>query len=206
MFGGGGAAAAADAFTISGDTASSLYPGGSDTLDLALTNVSSGQLTVGEITVSIVGVTTQPQRQCLVGDFAVTQLDPALQFALPANATLTLSQLGVAATDLPRVSMTNTPVNQDGCKNSTVNLAFNGRAAGVGGVALPSPTPTPAVPDEQPPAVSGETLPDTGASGPPPWMVAFAGLGLVGAGGGSVFLARRRNPSANAAGHARRTI
>lgn len=192
--GGAGAAGAApgDSFTISGDTASSLYPGGSDAVDLALTNLTAGDLTVGEITVSIVGVTTQPERQCLLADFAVSQLANGLEFALPANATRTLRELGVAAADLPRVSMTNTPVNQDGCKNSIVNLAFAGGASEVGGVALPpapTPTPTPATPDE-PPAVGGVGLPDTGGS-PVIFWIALGGLALVTAGGGSVLVARR---------------
>lgn len=192
-------AAAADVFTITGTLDSTLYPGGSGAVDLALTNVTADELTVGEITVAIAGVTTQPQQQCLVADFVVTQLDPALQFTLPANATRTLTQLGVPTADLPRVAMTDTPVNQDGCKNSTVNLAFAGRAAQVGGVVLPppspspSPTPTPAPPAEEEPDTIGGVdidLPGTGGDPTTFWM-ALAGLGLVALGGGTVVVTRR---------------
>ena len=200
MVGSAGTAAAADAFTISGNLDTTLYPGGSGAVDLALTNITAGELTVGEITVSITGVSTQPQRQCLVADFVLTQLDQALQFTLPANATRTLTQLGVAPADLPRVAMTNTPVNQDGCKNSTVNLAFAGRAAEVGGVVLPPPSPTPTptptpapTPDEEKPDTIGGVdidLPGTGGDPTTFWM-ALAGLGLVALGGGTVVVTRR---------------
>jgi hypothetical protein len=199
VMGSAGGAAAADVFTISGDLDTTLYPGGSGAVDLALTNVTSGELTVGEITVAVASVNTQPQRQCLVEDFVVTQLDQALQFSLPAGATRTLTQLGVATADLPRVAMTNTPVNQDGCKNSTVNLAFAGRAAEVGGVVLPppstpTPTPTPETPDEseQPDNVGGVDIDLPGTGGDPTtfWM-ALAGLGLVALGGGTVVVTRR---------------
>lgn len=200
VMGSAGGAAAADAFTISGDLDTTLYPGGSGAVDLALTNITAGELTVGEITVSIAGITTQPQRQCLVEDFVLTQLDPTLQFTLPPNATRTLTQLGVPAAGLPRVAMTNTPVNQDGCKNSTVNLAFAGRAAEVGGVVLPppapTPTPTPDAPDvpdaEEPDDIGGVDIDLPGTGGDPTtfWM-ALSGLGLVALGGGTVVVTRR---------------
>lgn len=200
VMGSAGGAAAADVFTISGNLDTTLYPGGSGALDLTLTNVTSGELTVGEITVAVASVDTQPQRQCLIADFVVTQLDQALQFTLPANATRTLTQLGVAPADLPRVAMTNTPVNQDGCKNSTVNLAFAGRAAEVGGVVLPPdpsptpmPAPTPDTPDEEKPDPVGGVdidLPGTGGDPTTFWM-ALAGLGLVALGGGTVVVTRR---------------
>lgn len=200
--GGAGAASAApgDAFTIGGTLDSTLYPGGSGALDLLLTNVRGAELTVGEITVAVASVSTQPQRTCLVTDFVVTQLDQSLQFTLPPNATRTLTQLGVAPADLPRVAMTNTPVNQDGCKNSTVNLAFAGRAAEVGGVVLPppsptptpAPTPAPAPPAEAEPSIGGVDIDLPGTGGDPTtfWM-ALAGLGLVALGGGTVVVTRR---------------
>lgn len=196
VVGGAGTAGAADVFTISGDLDRTLYPGGSGSLDLLLTNPGGTELTVGEITVQITGVSPQPQQQCLVADFVVTQLDAALQFTLPADATRTLSQLGVPAADLPQVSMTNTPVNQDGCKNSIVNLVFSGRAAEVGGVTLPppatpTPTPAPTAPDdEEPDEVGGVDLPGTGANAST-FSLALAGLGLATIGGGSVAVARR---------------
>ena len=199
LLSGAGGAAAADVFTISGTLDTTLYPGGSGALDLSLTNATAGELTVGEITVAVASVNTQPQRQCLIADFVVAQLDQTLQFTLPANATRTLTQLGVAPADLPRVAMTNTPVNQDGCKNSTVNLAFAGRAAEVGGVVLPppspspSPTPSPAPPAEEEPDTIGGVdidLPGTGGDPTTFWM-ALAGLGLVALGGGTVVVTRR---------------
>lgn len=202
VVGSAGGAAAADVFTISGDLDTTLYPGGSGAVDLALTNVTAGELTVGEITVAVASVNTQPQRQCLVADFVVTQLDQGLQFSLPANATRTLTQLGVAPADLPRVAMTNTPVNQDGCKNSTVNLAFAGRAAEVGGVVLPPPSPTPTPTPtpapaptptpEKPDTIGGVDIDLPGTGGDPTtfWM-ALAGLGLVALGGGTVVVTRR---------------
>ncbi len=202
VLGGAGAANAApgDAFTISGTLDSTLYPGGSGALDLSLTNVGSTELTVGEITVSVAGVTTRTVAPCLTSDFVVEQLDATREFTLPAGATRTLTQLGVAPAELPRVSMTNTAVNQDGCKNSTVNLAFAGRAAEVGGVSVP-PDPTPAPPVETPVetpteepdddnTVGGVNLPGTGGN-PMTFWTALAGLGLVVLGGGSVVLTRR---------------
>ncbi|GAA0615741.1 hypothetical protein GCM10009547_17130 [Sporichthya brevicatena] len=201
VLGGAGAANAApgDAFTISGTLDSTLYPGGSGALDLSLTNVGTTELTVGEITVRVAGVTTRSAAPCLTSDFVVDQqLDPTREFTLPAGATRTLTELGIAPADLPRVSMTNTAVNQDGCKNSTVNLAFAGRAAEVGGVSVP-PNPTPTPPAETPVAtpapdddqvVGGVNLPGTGGD-PMTFWTALAGLGLVALGGGSVVLTRR---------------
>lgn len=200
--GGAGSAEAApgDAFTITGALNSALYPGGSGALDLALTNVSTSELTVGEITVAVTSVNTRTQQQsCLVADFVVDQLDLARQFTLPVGASQTLTQLGVAPADLPRVTMTNTPVNQDGCKGATVNLAFSGRAAEVGGVTLPppgtpTPSPTPAPPidgeDEKPDTIGGVDLPGTGGDPTTFWM-ALSGLGLVALGGGTVVVTRR---------------
>ncbi len=185
-------AAPGDSFTISGALDRTLYPGGSGSLNLLLTNPGGTDLTVGEITVRVAGVSSPPQRQCLVADFVVTQLDFTLQFILPANATRTLTQLGVAAADLPQVAMTNTPVNQDGCKNSTVNLAFDGRAAEIGGVTVPpapTPTPTPAD-DDEPDDVGGVDLPGTGGDSSTFWM-ALTGLALITAGGSSVVVGRR---------------
>lgn len=192
--GGAGAANAApgDPFTISGDLDRTLFPGGSGLLDLRLTNVSDGDLTVGEITVQVASVTTQPQQTCLVADFAVTQIDAARQFALPANTSRTLTELGMTAADLPQVSMTNTSVNQDGCKRATVNLVFNARAAEVGGVVIPPrPTPTPVPPgdDDDDGNVGGVDLPGTGGDPMTFWM-ALAGLGLVVLGGGTVVVTR----------------
>jgi LPXTG-motif cell wall-anchored protein len=197
LIGGAHGAAAADAFTISGDLSSTLYPGGSGSLNLHLTNPGDTELTVGEITVSVASVTTQPQRTCLVSDFVVDQLDAARQFTLPAHSTQSLTDLGVAAADLPRVTMTNTPVNQDGCKGSTANLAFHGMAAEVGGVSIPPATPTP-TPNQTPkPApkpddgiVGGVHLPGTGGDESSFW-VALGGLGLVVLGTGSVVVTRR---------------
>jgi LPXTG-motif cell wall-anchored protein len=190
-------AAAADVFTISGDLSNPLYPGGSGSVNLLLTNPGDTELTVGEITVNVASVTTQPQRTCLVSDFVVDQLDPARQFTLPAHSSRSLTDLGLTAADLPRVTMTNTPVNQDGCKGSTANLAFHGMAAEVAGVEIPPPTPTPSpLPTPKPTPkpddgiVGGVHLPGTGGDESTFW-VALGGLGLVALGTGSVVVTRR---------------
>ena len=195
---GAGAAAAApgDAFTISGQLDRLLYPGGvPGALDLSLTNPGSTELTVGEISVSVASIGTPTPQPCLIADFVVTQLDAARQFTLPANSTRTLTQLGVAVADLPTVAMTNTPVNQDGCKNATINLVYNGRAAEVGGVVLPPPTPTPTpVPTpshHEDGVVGGVHLPGTGGDTSTFW-IGLAGLGLITFGGASVAVARRK--------------
>jgi hypothetical protein len=41
---------------------------------------------------------------------------------------MTLSQLGVADRDKPKLAMTDQPWNQDACKNAVVQLSYSGSA------------------------------------------------------------------------------
>lgn len=192
---GAGHAAPGDTYEITGDLDRTLYPGGSGSLDLLLTNISGDDLTVGELTVRVTGTTPQPGRLCLADDFEVTQLTGVAELALPAGTARTLTQLGVPASQLPQVRMLNTPVNQDGCKRARINLRYTGRATGeVGGVVAPTPTPDPTPqPSPEPtpePEIRGGGLPGTGASSDS-LAVALGGLGLIAIGAGAFVVTRR---------------
>jgi hypothetical protein len=67
---------------------------------------------------------------CGVNDFTVTQFTGSYGFVLPAAGDTSLSRLGLPPSSWPQVSMLNRPVNQDGCKDATLNLGFTGTALG----------------------------------------------------------------------------
>jgi hypothetical protein len=45
---------------------------------------------------------------------------------VPGSSTMTLAQLGVAATRWPQMRFPDRSVNQDGCKGATLTLAYAG--------------------------------------------------------------------------------
>ncbi|HUR73171.1 MAG TPA: hypothetical protein VMZ00_02790 [Sporichthya sp.] len=178
---GSGPAAAADhSFTISGSVTSALLPGTGGPIDLRLTNPNVEALRVSALTVTITGVDAGSAAGCSEADFSVQQYAGS-DVVVPGSSTRTLSALGVTTNQMPQLRMVETGVNQDGCQRGTVRLAFSATGAGASAGNVP------------PTDVSPGDLPGTGAAGPPRWAVPLAGLGLLGAGAGSVLLARRRN-------------
>lgn len=121
-------------FSIRGDLGGLLKPDLALPLDLGLTNANSTPLSISNLDVSIAGVSA-PQADvthlCSAADFSIDQFSGAYGLIVPAQTTRTLSELGFAEGQMPQVGMLNRSVNQDGCKGSTVTLAFTGEAEGV---------------------------------------------------------------------------
>ncbi|MFM9920121.1 hypothetical protein [Lacisediminihabitans sp. H27-G8] len=113
-------------FVLSGLLADPLRPGVSSGIDLTLSNTTGHALTVKQLTISVVAVDA-PQSSdefpCSPSDFDVQQT--SVTAALAAHRVATLSQLGIAPQDLPRVAMLNTSSNQDGCINASLSLSYH---------------------------------------------------------------------------------
>jgi hypothetical protein len=120
-------------FSIRGNLAGQLKPDLTLPLDLELTNPNSQALKISNLHVAIAGVSAplaDATHPCSAIDFGVHQFSGTYGSIVPASSTRTLSDLGFAAGQMPRVAMLNRAVNQDGCKGSTVTFAFTGSADG----------------------------------------------------------------------------
>lgn len=122
-------------FDIAGTPNATLYPGGSATIDLLLSNPNDVTLRLQDLTVSL--TTIDPAvgavGACTAADYAITQLPSAAGLVLPPHSSQTLSALGVPAGNLPRIAMLNTSQDQDGCQYAVVNLRYLGDALIVSG-------------------------------------------------------------------------
>jgi hypothetical protein len=123
-------------FSISiNGTLPSLYPGGTtDPIDLKLTNPNSAAIYVSSLTVTLSSVVkaTGVTQACTPSDFALTQLGAGANLSsnpimVPANGSVTLTGSGLGAY-LPTITMKDTHVLQDGCKNAILNFTFGGSA------------------------------------------------------------------------------
>lgn len=117
----------AAAFTIDGDAVTPVSPGVVAPLNLRVTNARLVPLKLLELTVTLQGVVAphaDVAHPCTVADFTVQQLAGPLDARLPARSTRNLSSLGVPSAGWPQVGMVDRPANQDGCKGSTVTLAY----------------------------------------------------------------------------------
>jgi hypothetical protein len=117
-------------FAISG-TFGPLWPGVSQSLDLALTNPNSQAIAINSLVVALKYVNApraSSSLPCSLADFSVVPFAGPYPLRVPAHATVRLSDLGVRATRAPRVEMLDRPVNQDGCRGATVTLAYSGSA------------------------------------------------------------------------------
>jgi hypothetical protein len=117
-------------FTISGNAADVLYPGGkSSALNLILTNPNSTSETVTSLAAapqSVNAPNATAAHPCAASDFTSTAYT-GTGFNLPPG-TNSLSQLNVPAGQWPTVSMPDSGTNQDGCKGATVTFAYSGSA------------------------------------------------------------------------------
>jgi len=114
-------------FKISGDANAPLYPGGAAaSVDLGFTNPNTFAITVSDVAVKVAGSSSAA---CDASNFVVGS-----QFAgevrLSPGATKSLSQLGIPQADWPQVAMVDSPVSQDACKSSSVQLSYTGEATG----------------------------------------------------------------------------
>jgi hypothetical protein len=121
-------------FQISGDATAPLYPGGAAApVDLGFTNPNTFGITVSDVAVKIAGSSSAA---CDASNFVVGS-----QFAgtvrLAPGATRSLSQLGIPQADWPRVAMVDSPVGQNACESSSVELSYTGEATGT----VPADTP-----------------------------------------------------------------
>jgi hypothetical protein len=115
-------------FPITGTADRVLAPGApSGALDLALTNPFDAALTVTSLGVSVTG-TDRPG--CAADNYAVTAYGGPYPLTVPPHSTRTLQDLGVPRAQWPQVAMLNLPVNQDACKNATVQLQFSAQGSG----------------------------------------------------------------------------
>jgi hypothetical protein len=114
-------------FAIAGSLDRTLSPGVTGFLDLALTNPNNQPINITNLTVSITG-TSKPG--CTPSNFSVTQFSGTYPVTVPPNSVRTLSQLGVAQAQRPRVAMIDLPVNQDICKSTKLTLSYSGTGTG----------------------------------------------------------------------------
>lgn len=120
-----------DPFVISGDLAGKLAPGSpSLPLNLTLRNTNNQAIAVSVLTIAVSG--TSAGAACDATNFSVAQYAGKYPLTIGANQTASLTQLGVAATALPRVGMIDKPVNQNACRNVTVSLTYTGTGTGQG--------------------------------------------------------------------------
>ena len=118
-------------FIIRGNVPKPLSPGVMVPLDLQLVNSHDRPLLVRLLTVRVRLVhapDADESHPCSAGDFAVRQASSSLTVTVPARSARRLSTLGVSSARRPQVGMVDRPVNQDGCKGSTVALTY--QAAG----------------------------------------------------------------------------
>lgn len=109
-----------------------LWPGTSQSVDLALSNPNSQAIQISRLTVSVqkvVAPRASAALPCSAADFSVSQYSGAYPLTVPADATVHLSDLGVAAAHGPQLQMLDRPVNQDGCQGATVTLSYSGTAS-----------------------------------------------------------------------------
>ena len=105
-------------FTVTGDIAAPLLPGGGAPIDLTITNPNPVPITI-----------VSNRTTCPPSEFAVTQ-GLTLPVTVPAATTVSLSGLGVDRSDWPSLAMPDTPVNQDACQGRHLLLHFQAEAVG----------------------------------------------------------------------------
>lgn len=110
-------------FPITGKLDRLLAPGVTGLLNLSLTNPFSHSMQVRGITVKMVKTN---QSVCSLSNFRLTQYRGPVPLIVPGHATRSLTQLRVASSAMPQLTMLNLASNQDACKNSVVTLAYSG--------------------------------------------------------------------------------
>jgi uncharacterized membrane protein len=116
-------------FQITGNLGGLLAPGLKAPLNLSLTNPNNFAIQVTNLAVSVEEATTKPGCSG-TQNFKITQI-PASRYpiTLPQGQAKTLSQLGVADADKPKVEMLDRPLNQDACMTASIKLDYSGSAS-----------------------------------------------------------------------------
>jgi hypothetical protein len=122
-------------FSIAGDLGGVLAPGVDAPINLSIANPNPFDLSIAALMVTVSGASgpnVDEAHPCTPEDFLVTQYSGAYGFTVPAASTRTLAELGISAGTWPRVLMVNRSVNQDGCKEATLDLTYDGSAVEAG--------------------------------------------------------------------------
>ena len=112
--------------SISGSLDVPLVPGRAGLLDLNFTNDHDDELVVTNLIVTVLEVSAPlatAEQPCRLDDFGVEQSE--FEFVVPGAGSISLTEAGVAEEKLPRVTMLNTDVNQDGCKGALLALTYS---------------------------------------------------------------------------------
>lgn len=118
--------------TIGGRSVGLLRPGAMVPLDLSFDNPHDHSVILDELAVTITGIDApraDEDHPCTLDDFVVRQLSGSHSLVLDGDTVSTMSELDVADHDRPAVGMRARPVNQDGCKDAVISLAYE--ASGV---------------------------------------------------------------------------
>jgi len=116
-----------ESFTINGNAIEPISPGVMAPLDLTFMNPHDSALTITDLNVTIQSVSAPnatDAHACAFDDFVVNQASGDLEVTVASEATSTLDGLGLAHETWPSVGMLDRSVNQDGCKGSTLTLAY----------------------------------------------------------------------------------
>jgi hypothetical protein len=113
-------------FGIQG-TAQRISPGVSAPIDVEFINWHFLPVSVAELVVVIEEIdapNADRDNPCTLDDFRVLQVAHSVEINLPPRKTSTLSSLALPSTTWPQIGMHNRPTNQDGCKGTTLTLAY----------------------------------------------------------------------------------
>jgi hypothetical protein len=116
-------------FTISGGLTSAqlLSPGSAFPLNLTVTNPYGYALKITNLTVQV-DTTTSKSGCSGTTNYKVVQYRGAYPMSAPANASTTLTALGVADRDKPQLSMNDLASSQETCKGAQLTLRYSGTA------------------------------------------------------------------------------
>ena len=114
------------AFSISGSLSRPFYPGMSQSIDISFTNPTDRPITITSAGIEI-SLTTSKRRCSPTANFTV---DPGQLggITVPASATRSLSALGIDHARWPIVTMVETHVNQDACRNARLTFHYRGKS------------------------------------------------------------------------------
>lgn len=117
-------------FTIAGGPSQPVYPGAAAVpVNVTITNPNSYDLSITNMTASLVSVVPQPGKSCDSSAFRVQQFTGAYPFTVRAGQTVSLSSLGFSSSQLPQISMVDNGASQDGCQKARLNLSYTGTAS-----------------------------------------------------------------------------
>jgi hypothetical protein len=117
-------------FSISGNALTAFVPGTTQSVDLSVTNPnpSSDGLTVASSSLSLTVAPDAAHAGCQSSWFTLNQ--GSWSVTVQGGSTELLSDLGVAAGNLPTVTMTNTNTDQDACEGATLSLRWSATGNG----------------------------------------------------------------------------